>query len=98
MDDWPFADPPNLASITVRQVVHDGQPILVFVHDADDGGWQFLTGDRFAVADGVLVRLASVVRRDRSLVELADLPVGWQAQRETRSHPWQRQPCERDGA
>src|SRR3954451_22416303 len=94
MDDWPFADPPNLASITVRQVVHGGQPILLVVHDADEGDWQFLAGDRFHVADGLLVSLGSLVRRDPSLVELADLPLGWQAWRQTPNSPWQRGPCE----
>jgi hypothetical protein len=82
----------------VRQVVHDGQPILLVVHDADDGGWQFLTGDSCDVADAMAVSLASVVGRDLSLVELADLPVGWQAWCETRNHPWQRGPCETGGA
>ena len=43
MDDWPFADPPNVVSITVRQVVDRGEPILLVAHDAEDGGWQFLT-------------------------------------------------------
>jgi hypothetical protein len=26
MDDWPFADPENVAVMTVRQVTHDGDP------------------------------------------------------------------------
>ena len=98
MDDWSFADPPNLASITVRQVVHDGQPILLVVHDADDGGWQFLTGDSVGYADAMVVSLAYVVGLEVSLVELADLPLGWQAWRETRDQPWQRGPCETGGA
>jgi hypothetical protein len=34
------------------------------VHDADEGDWQFLTGDRFHVADGLIVSQGSVVRRD----------------------------------
>src|SRR4051794_14128998 len=45
MDDWPFANPPDVAAITTRQVVHGGEPILLVSHDADDGSWQFLTGD-----------------------------------------------------
>ena len=40
--DWPFADPTNVATITVRQIVRDGQPILHVSHDHEDGGWQFL--------------------------------------------------------
>ena len=92
MGDWPFSDPPNVASITVRQVVHGGEPILLVAHDADDGGWQFLTGGSFDVADGLIVSLASMVRRDPSVAELADLPLGWQASRGAVGQPWQRAP------
>jgi hypothetical protein len=40
MDEWPFDDPENVATLTVRQVTHGGQPILLVAHDADDGMWQ----------------------------------------------------------
>jgi hypothetical protein len=89
-----FTDAENLACITVRQIIREGQPILLVVHDAEDGGWQFLTGGAFDVSDGLLVGLGSVVHRDPSLLELADLPLGWQASRETAVSPWQRGPCE----
>ena len=93
-DDWPFDDRPNVASITVRQIVHGGEPILLVAHDAEDGGWQFLTGGAFEVADGMVVSLASVVRRDPSVGELADLPLGWSATRPAVGQPWERQPSE----
>jgi hypothetical protein len=92
MDDWPFDDPPNVASITVRQIVHGGAPILLVARDAEDGGWQFLTGGAFEVADGMMVSLVSIVRRDPSVAELADLPPGWTALRATVGQPWQRSP------
>jgi hypothetical protein len=92
MDDWPFADPPNLASITVRQFVRDDQPILLVVHDPDDGGWQFLTGGAFDISDGLVISLAGA--RDRSLAELTGLPLSWQVWREAPGAPWQRGPYE----
>jgi hypothetical protein len=98
MEDWPFSDPPNLASITVRQIVHTGEPIRLVVHDAEDGGWQFLTGGGFEVVDGMVVSLASMVRRDPTVAELADLPLGWQASRAAVGLPWQRAPSEPDMA
>ena len=58
MVDWPFADAPNTMVVTVRQMVNDGEPILLVVHDAEEGDWQFLTGGEFHVADGTLVTLA----------------------------------------
>jgi hypothetical protein len=92
MDDWPFADPPSVASITVRQIVRDGHPILLVSHDAEDGSWQFLTGGEFNVADAMLVSLGSMVERDHSLIEVADLPLGWRAWRSVPASPWHREP------
>ena len=42
--DWPFSDPPNVLTFTLRSVAEKQQPILLVVHDDDDGGWQFLDG------------------------------------------------------
>jgi hypothetical protein len=90
--DWPFEDEPNVATITVKQVLREGQPILLVSHDADDGGWQFLTGGDFEVADGMVVSLRSMLTHDPTLEELADLPLGWQAWRERVGAEWHRRP------
>jgi hypothetical protein len=87
---WPFDDPPNVATITVRQVIHDGEPILLVARDADDGGWQFLAGGEFDVDDGMVVSLRSILERDSTIAELVDLKPGWQATRETVGAPWKR--------
>jgi hypothetical protein len=90
MDDWPFDDPPNVATFTVRQIVDGGEPILLVAHDAEDGGWQFLTGGPISMSDAMLVSLAEIVRRDPSVVELADLPLGWEASRMALGASWER--------
>jgi hypothetical protein len=97
MSAWPFADPPNLATITVRQIIDREKPILLVCHDEDDGGWQFLTGGAFDVSDGLVVSLQNVTKIDPSVMQLADLPVGWSATRASASHPWQRE-CHPSGA
>ncbi|HJZ93651.1 MAG TPA: hypothetical protein VKE40_22440 [Gemmataceae bacterium] len=93
MDDWPFDDPKNVATLTVRQVVHLGHPILLVSHDAEDGMWQFLTGDAVDMADALIVSLQSVYLLDPSIAGLADLPLGWKASRPSRAEPWQRRSC-----
>lgn len=93
MDEWPFANPPNVAAITTRQVVHGSKPVLLVAHDADDGSWQFLTGGIFEASDGMLVSLRSMIERDPSLAELADLPIGWRAWRAQPNSPWRRAPA-----
>jgi len=60
-------------------------------HNEEDGAWQFLpregAGD---VKDAALVSLREMIERDRTLAELADLPVGWRALRESPASPWLR--------
>ena len=91
MDEWPFADPKNLAVITVRQIVQEAHPILRVSHDSDDGGWQFLEWETPNEEDAMVVSFSSMVVRDPSLKDLADLPLGWHALRRSPNDPWYRQ-------
>ena len=89
MENWPFADKPNTASVTTRQVL-EGAPILLVTHDADDGSWQCLCGTTDDPADARIVGLGRMHQRDPTLGELADLPEGWRASREAVGQPWRR--------
>jgi len=93
MEPWLFADPPNVATFTVRQVL-EGSPILHVSHDADDGAWQFLTAGETQEEDARVVGLGTVVDLDPTIMELADLPLGWRAWRDTPEGPWRRSPAE----
>ncbi len=87
---WPFHDPPNVATITVRQIVEGGQPILLVARDAEEGGWQFLTGGEFNMDDGMVVGLEEMWELDPTIAEVADLQPGWEATRERVGGPWKR--------
>ena len=87
-DDWPFDQPRNCAAITIRPIVFDGAPILHATHD--DHGWPFLGREDADEAQGAVVALSTIVRLDPSVLDVADLPPGWHAWRESRSSPWQR--------
>jgi hypothetical protein len=89
-EKWPFADPPNMATITVRQILKDGEPILYVTHDADDGGWQFLTGGDVSESDAMVVSLEEMLEHDPTLAELANLEPGWTAARGDVGMPWHR--------
>jgi hypothetical protein len=88
--DWPFDDPPNLAVITIRPIL-DGSAWIAFVsHDEDDGGWQFHGPDKSDASEAMVVALHRVFEKDNSIGALADLPLGWQAWRDSPQAPWQR--------
>jgi hypothetical protein len=89
--DWVFDEPKNVAVFTTRQVIRDGSPILLVSHDADDGSWQFHTGGAVSAADSMMiVALEEIVKHDSTVCELANLPLGWQAHRDSVDSPWRR--------
>lgn len=90
MTDWRFSDPPNVATVTVRQIMDGHRPILLVSRDEEDGTWQFLTGDDFRVEEALLVSLHTVVELDASLSDIADLDPGWTARRQGPGLPWVR--------
>jgi hypothetical protein len=85
--NWKFPDPPH-AGVYLSNAVHDGtEPVMFVSHDAEDGAWQFL-GDSMADGGGVLSCFHHPIDRDPGLAELADLPLGWYAERGKVGEPW----------
>jgi len=91
--EWPFNDPPNVAAISTRPVVENGHPVLLVTHD-DDGDWQILCGTTNETADGRVVCLGCAFELDRSIGQLAGLPRGWRAWRDSPADPWHREAVE----
>jgi hypothetical protein len=92
MKPWPFADPENVAALTLSDVVDGRTRILLVTHDVEDGMWQFLDGRQNpAPGDCVLVSLRHVFGLDPSVGELADLPCGGRAWRGSPDQSWQRE-------
>lgn len=90
---WPFDQPRNCGVLTLRQIMESGSPVLLVTHDEEDHGWQFLDGSvNLDVADARHVSLGYVVDTDPRLYEIADLPPGWIAWRESRDGVWVREP------
>jgi hypothetical protein len=87
--DWRFSDGPH-TSVILSNAVHEGREAVNFVcHDPDDVAWQFL-GDTMSDSGGIIVCLHHPIDDDPSLKELADLPVGWYAERVAPGEPWVR--------
>jgi hypothetical protein len=90
MNDWPFDQPRDCLTISLRSIVFDGQPILFVSHDEDDHGWQFLDGGEPEMANAAVVALSEIVDLDPSVLAIADLPPGWRAWRKSTDDAWQR--------
>jgi hypothetical protein len=91
-DAWAFEDAPNVACFTVKSIMNGTVPILQVFHDEDDGAWQMLPGSGANASEAMIVGLGQLVQLDQTLVELANLPLGWVAWRERKNSPWLRRP------
>lgn len=89
-DDWPFDQPRNCATLTMRQVMDGREDILLVTHDEDDHGWQFIGSSAASTEHAMVVSLTEIVRVDASVLEVADLPPGWRAERKHRGGAWTR--------
>jgi hypothetical protein len=88
--DWPFDQPPNCVAITTTHVLKEGCDITHVYHDEDDHGWQFHYAGEKLDSDVMVVAMKTITRLDPTVMEVADLPLGWLAVRERRGTPWQR--------
>ena len=87
---WPFGEAENTAAFTCEHVIRGGRPILRAAHD-EDGDWQFHCGESHADSSPLIICLGCIVERDSTLAALADLPIGWGADREVVGSTWKRE-------
>lgn len=88
--DWKFPDPPH-TRVFLSAAVHSGAESITYVsHDIEDGAWQFLGDSMSGDRPPVISCFHHPVDKDRSLAELADLPLGWWAERIAPGQPWMR--------
>lgn len=85
---FPFRDKKNTATISCRHIMKDGKPILYVSHDADDGMWQFLCGCEHVTEDAMIVALEEIYRLDKTVSDIANLPYGHIAERDTKKNKW----------
>ncbi|MFN7988689.1 MAG: hypothetical protein U0529_14540 [Thermoanaerobaculia bacterium] len=91
MTHWPFPEPPDSAAVTTSYVTDDRMPIVHVSRDLDEDGettWQFHAEPDFSMSAARLVRLATIVALDPTVLELASLPLGATAIRASLHAPW----------
>lgn len=87
---WPFHEPERKPALTTSQVIGKLQPIRVVIHEAEDGIWRFLTGGGYGAEDVLCASLREIMDVDPTVGEVADLPLGWRAERERVGGAWRR--------
>lgn len=87
---WPFDQTENTAAITTRHVLEKNKDICVVIHYADDHSWAFLCGTTNATEDGRVISMKQAIKIDNTLLEIADLPPGWDAKRNKKGAKWYR--------
>ncbi len=85
---FPFKDAPNTAAIICCHILDENMPILHVSHDEDDGMWQFLCGESHDISEGRIVSLHEIYTRDSSIAQLADMPCGYDADRQDITADW----------
>ncbi|CAI3932401.1 MULTISPECIES: hypothetical protein [Alteromonas] len=89
---WNFDQGKNVAALITKQVLKDGFPILQVIHYSDDHSWAFMCGTTSEPSDTMVVSMEQAVALDGSLHEIAQLPAGCIASRNSLTDDWL---CER---
>ena len=84
-----YQDSLNTAVFTTRYVLEKGSAILFVNHYDEDGAWEFL-GDEEDLNDEdfKVVSLDEIIKLDKSVLDVADLPLGKAACRDSINSPW----------
>ena len=84
-----FTDPLDTAVFTTVHVMNQQSPILAVYHDLE-GDWQFIGEDTGEDYEEIarIISLGEIIKIDKSVLELADLPLGFQASRDSHKDEW----------
>ena len=79
----------NLVAYICPHVFTGTRPVLLVAHEGGD--WQFLCGSTHPDDKPKLVCLGCMVEKDATLWVLADMPIGWGADRTSKDAVWNRE-------
>lgn len=84
-----FLEPGNTSVYTTIHVMKEGSPITLVSHELD-GDWQFMgnepINDYSQIA--MLVSLNEIVKQDKSVLDVSNMPLGYKATRSRKSEKW----------
>jgi hypothetical protein len=85
-----FKDGLNTTVFTTKFVVNDKKEITSVYHDFEDGAWQFFSDDNFDNYEEIamILSLDEIIQIDKSVLGIADLPLGHVATRKSTTDNW----------
>jgi hypothetical protein len=76
--------------ITTELIASGKSSVLWVVHDEGHGGWQLYDERDVSNQRPVVLLKSEALRLDPTLLEVTDLPVGWEAHRSEKGAEWKR--------
>lgn len=85
-----FKESPNTAVFTTKFVVNDNRPITLVRHNPEDSTWEFFSDDKYDNFKDVakIIGLGQLIKIDSSVLEIADMKLGYYAHRKTKQDNW----------
>jgi hypothetical protein len=79
----------NTAVFTTKYVLEYNRPVLYVYHYEEDGAWSFFGDEECQDMDFRVIALEEMINIDNSILELADMPLGFYAKRKDITSLWQ---------
>ncbi|MDH5573574.1 MAG: hypothetical protein OEY89_17550, partial [Gammaproteobacteria bacterium] len=89
INDWPFDKPEDHLVITLKEISNKETPILYVRHFKDDSDWLFIKLDEAVIEDYTTVPISTIIDIDPTVKEIANIPPGWHAWRESIDDEWE---------
>jgi hypothetical protein len=83
-----FQDKPDMAVFTTKSVYNKEEDISYVFHHEEDGAWEFIGNSIYTEMDYIILSLREIIELDITILEIADLPLGYEAYREKKNLPW----------
>jgi len=83
-----FLDNLNTAVFTTKYILERQSPVLYVYHYEDDGAWSFSGSEDCQDGDYRIISLEEMINIDNSILELADMPLGFFAKRNDITSSW----------
>ena len=86
-----FKESLNTIVFTSKYVAIEGSPIVYVAHH-EDGSWEFWGNQIIDESEIMLVTLEQILNKDNTILDLADFPFEFSAQRNSKDDDWIIQP------